>query len=83
MIGIADLFVNLHGPPTGEPTVKDPNGKGWEMVIKNAFMFEFVKDKNGKNGILFRHTKIFSDSGPLAVVKMIKKGSIKPEDLMK
>ncbi|KAJ9639319.1 hypothetical protein H2201_008311 [Coniosporium apollinis] len=81
MIGQADMCANLAAP--GGQKKKDRNGNEWDVIIPSAFHFEYVKDDGAQHdGILLRRTEILADSGP-AVVEMMKRGMLKPEELMK
>jgi len=45
------------------------------------FQFEYAKDKSGVDGIKMKSNRSFSDPTP-AVVEMIKRGMLKPEQLL-
>lgn len=79
MLGVASLFYNLAASGEGNK-VKDRNGKEWDGMIPAAFDFRYVKD--GKNGYKLSRTAIYNDP-TAAVVGMLKRGMMKPEDLMK
>ncbi|KAB8346053.1 hypothetical protein FH972_023105 [Carpinus fangiana] len=79
MAGQANVFGNLQGP-LGETKATDSTGKAWELMTPAMFIFHFVKSSN-KAGVALKSTRIFSDSGP-AIVAMLKKGLIKPEQLL-
>ncbi|OCK75302.1 hypothetical protein K432DRAFT_362330 [Lepidopterella palustris CBS 459.81] len=82
MMGRANLFVELPGQPgTGEKKVKSVSGKEWDAVMPSAFHFEYVKDKDGVDGIKLAKTEIFSDPFP-ALRLMLKRGVIKPENIL-
>ncbi|KAH7392327.1 hypothetical protein DE146DRAFT_790847 [Phaeosphaeria sp. MPI-PUGE-AT-0046c] len=79
MIGVASLFYNLAIPGDGNK-IKDRNGKSWDGVIPAAFHFRYVKDD--EHGYKLSRTAIYNDP-TAAVVGMLKRGMMKPEDLMK
>lgn len=79
MLGVASLFYNLAVPGEGEK-IKDRAGKSWDGAIPAAFNFRYVK--NGKDGYKLSRTAIFNDP-TAAMVGMLKRGMMKPEDLMK
>jgi len=82
-IGEARLFVNLPGSPSpGEQKVKDGKGKEWDAVIPSAFEFHYVKDESAEMGMKLALTKIFGDPLP-ALGPLLKRGVLKPEDLLK
>jgi hypothetical protein len=81
MIGSANMFADLP-VPGGEKQHADLTGKKWDLRLPGMFHFEYVKDSSAKHdGILLKSTKVYSDSGP-AVVEMLKRGMVKPEQLL-
>jgi hypothetical protein len=81
MMGQATLFANLP-VPGGEKTKKDLTGKAWDIAAPGMFHFTYVKDKGAKHdGIKMNSEKVFSDSGA-AMIEMIKRGMVKPEQLL-
>ncbi|KAF2032774.1 hypothetical protein EK21DRAFT_109519 [Setomelanomma holmii] len=78
MLGIAMLHYNLAVPGDGNK-VKGKDGKEWDGVMPAAFDFVYVKQSDG--GIKLGKTAIFNDP-TAAVVGMLKRGMMKPEDLM-
>jgi hypothetical protein len=79
MLGVATLYYNLAVPGEGNK-VKGRQGKEWDGAIPSAFDFRYVKQSDG--GIKLSRTAIFSDP-TAAVVGMLKRGMMKPEDLLK
>ncbi len=52
-------------------------------MVPSSFHFEYVKSEKAKEGgIVLKSTKIYSDTAPV-MVQMLKRGLVKPEDLMK
>jgi hypothetical protein len=76
MLGIATLYWNLAAK--GDKKVKDKSGKEWDGKGPAAFRFGYVK---GTEGIRLERTEIMADSAG-AVVEMLKRGMMKPEDLL-
>lgn len=79
MIGVATLHWNLVAPGEGAK-VKGSDGKEWDGAGPAAFKFHYVKQSDG--GIRLSETAIYADP-TLAVVAMLKRGMMKPEDLLK
>jgi hypothetical protein len=80
MFGIADLWYNLAAPPSeGEKRVKGIHGEEWDGVLPSAFKFNYVK--GGKHGVQLARTEVYSDPSA-ALVRMLKRGMVKPEDLV-
>ncbi|KAK5685444.1 hypothetical protein LTS10_003522 [Elasticomyces elasticus] len=77
MIGIAYLWYNLQAP--GDGKIKGYGGKEWDGVLPGAFKFSYVK--SGDDGVQLARTEIFSDPSA-ALVQMLKRGMLKPEQLM-
>ncbi|MCJ1303633.1 hypothetical protein MMC08_006443 [Hypocenomyce scalaris] len=83
MLGVANVYFALPGPPSAEAKVKDLSGKEWDVVVPSSFHFEYEKsDKAKEGGIVLKSTKIYGDTAPV-LVRMLKQGLVKPEDLMK
>ncbi|KAF3929072.1 hypothetical protein ABW20_dc0105142 [Dactylellina cionopaga] len=80
MVGFANIYANL--PVPGEKTKTDSAGVQWDVMIAGAFLFNLVKDSTGPKGLKIKSLTIFGDSLP-AVGEMIKRGMVKPEDLLK
>ena len=83
MIGQATLFANLPGEAGGdEQKVTDNQGKKWDVAVPGAFRFIYHKEPSAKNGLgfLLHRSEIMADSGPV-VVKLLKRGVMKPSDL--
>jgi hypothetical protein len=81
MLGQATLFADLP-VPGGAKVHKDLSGKEWDLAMPGMFHFEYVKDKEAKyDGIRMKAQRTFSDSAP-AMVEMIKRGMVKPEQLL-
>lgn len=78
MIGAANLYWNLAAPGDGAK-VKDSQGKEWDGKGPAAFKFRYVKQADG--GIKMGSTEIFADP-TAAVVTMLKRGMMSPEDLI-
>lgn len=81
MVGTAWMFADL--PVSGGAKQQtDATGKSWDLKLPGMFHFEYVKDSGAKHGgIAIKSTKVYSDSGP-AVVEMLKRGMVKPEQLL-
>ncbi|KAH7067199.1 hypothetical protein FB567DRAFT_634795 [Paraphoma chrysanthemicola] len=79
MLGVANLWYNLAVAGEGEK-VKDKQGKEWDGVIPAAFDFHYVKQGDGS--IKLGKTSIYSNPTG-AVVGMLKRGMMKPDDLLK
>jgi hypothetical protein len=80
MVGKATMFAEL--PVPGDKQKTDLTGKKWDVGVPSMFHFEYVKESSAKHGgILIKRTEIFGDSAP-AVVEMMKRGMIKPDQLL-
>ena len=77
LIGTASVYYILQAP--GEGGVKGPHGKQWDGVAPGAFHFDMVKA--GGDKLELRRTSIFTDPSA-ALVQMLKRGMLKPEQLM-
>ena len=77
--GVATLYWDLVVSGDGEK-VKDRTGKQWDGAGPAAFRFEYVKQSDG--GIKMGSSETFADP-TAAVVTMLKRGMMKPEDLLK
>lgn len=77
MFGVAHLWWTL-AAPGDSAKVKDASGKEWDGVTPGAFKFDYVKEGGS---IKLVRTEIFSDPSQ-AMVYMLKRGMIKPEDLL-
>ncbi|KAK3677021.1 hypothetical protein LTR78_003226 [Recurvomyces mirabilis] len=77
MYGVASVYYKLQVP--GEGGVKGPHGKEWDGVSPGAFYFDIVKA--GGDKLQLRRTNIFNDPSA-ALVQMLKRGMLKPEQLM-
>lgn len=83
MLGVATVYWNLAVPSAATSTsekIKDRTGKEWEGAAPGAFAFKYAKQADG--GIKLAKSAIYTDSTK-AVVEMMKRGMIKPDDLMK
>lgn len=80
MMGVAHIYGNL--PVPGEKTKTDLTGRKWDVVVPGAIRFYCVKDASGPKGFKIKSIDLFGDGTPV-VVEMIKRGMVKPEDLMK
>jgi hypothetical protein len=81
MLGQATLFIDLP-VPGGPKTKKDLSGRAWDIAAPGMFQFSYVKDKGAKHdGIKMKLQKVFSDSGA-RMIEMIKRGMVKPEQLL-
>jgi hypothetical protein len=78
MLGLATLYWNLAAKGEGGQKVKDKSGKEWDGAGPAAFKFGYTKVDGG---IRLNRTEIMADSSK-AVVMMLKRGMMKPEDLM-
>lgn len=78
MLGVANLWWTLVAPGK-EEKMKGPDGKEWDGVTPSAFRFKYAK--GGKDGVELYKTEIFSDPSA-AMVKMLQRGMLKPEQLM-
>ncbi|KAF1846460.1 uncharacterized protein K460DRAFT_377656 [Cucurbitaria berberidis CBS 394.84] len=79
MLGVATLHWNLVAPGE-EAKVKGRDGKEWDGSGPAAFNFRYVKQSDG--GIWISRSAIFADP-TVAVVAMLKRGMMKPEDFLK
>lgn len=79
MLGVATLYWTLVAPGDGSKT-KDRSGKEWDGSSPAGFNFHYVKQSDG--GIKLNKTAIYSDPSA-AMVTMLKRGMMKPEDLLK
>lgn len=79
MFGVAALHWNLAVPGDGGAKVKDAKGNEWDGVGPAAFNFHYRKTGEG---IRLSKTAIYADP-TAAVVAMLKRGMLKPEDMMK
>lgn len=81
MIGLAMLYWTLAVPGKQESgsKVKDKEGNEWDGVTPASFVFGY---KKVDGGIRLKKTDITADP-TAAVVGMLKRGMMKPEDLMK
>lgn len=73
LIGEAKIFVNL--PVPGAEKVKDAEGRDWDVMLKGAFHFTFVKDPSGPKGIKMQKQVIYADMLPVAA-ELVKRGMI-------
>ena len=83
MRGQATLFGELPGEPSaGEEKVTDNKGKKWDVAVPAGFRFKYKEEPKASNGygMLLARSEIMADSGPI-VVKMLKRGVMKPSDL--
>ena len=79
MLGVAILYYNLAAPGDGAK-IKGKDGKQWDGEGPGAFQFRLAKQDDGT--LKVASTAIFADpTGPM--VQMLKRGMMKPEDLMK
>ena len=79
-VEISAIEVPFH--PDKPVQATDQSGKQWDLAIPSAFKFRYVKDDAAEHdGILMESTSIFSDPTS-AVVEMLKRGMLKPEQLM-
>jgi hypothetical protein len=79
MLGVATLYWTLAAPGQGS-SIKDNTGKEWDGSGSAAFSFQYVKQSDG--GIKLSKTAIYADP-TASVVMMLKRGMMKPEDLLK
>ena len=81
-IGEATLFIDL--PKEGDTKkATDLDGRRWDLSVGSMFRFNFVKDWTAKHdGIKIRSLQMYSDTGPV-VEEMLKRGIMKPEDLLR
>lgn len=81
MLGVATLYWNLHvSAKDGGAKVKSTNGKEWDGAGPAAYSFHYVKQGDG--GIRLSKTAIYANP-TAAMVTMMKRGMMKPEDLVK
>lgn len=79
MLGVATLYWTLAVPGDGGAKVKDSKGKEWDGAGPAAFDFHYKKQ-----GDDFRISKLAIYADPsAAMVTMMKRGMLKPEDLVK
>lgn len=76
MFGVAQLWWNLQVP--GEQKIKGFGGKEWDGCTPSAFYFKYVKI--GEDGFELARTEIYGDPSA-ALIQMIKRGMLKPEQL--
>lgn len=82
MMGEAMLFGDLQAPGEKDQIHADANGRKWDLAIPSSFHFTYVKDPDARHdGIRLAKSVIYSDSFP-AVKEMLKRGMMKPEQLM-
>lgn len=82
MVGQAVMFANLKAPGGSGQVQTDLSGKKWDVGVPSAFHFEYVKDPSGPApGIKLKRSEVYGDSAPV-VVEMLKRGMLKPEQLM-
>ncbi|EMC94109.1 hypothetical protein BAUCODRAFT_36583 [Baudoinia panamericana UAMH 10762] len=79
MVGVANLWWKLQAD--GNDVIKGHGGKMWDGVTPGAFRFDFTKSEHGHEGIALTRTEIYDDPTQ-AVVKMLQRGMLKPEQLM-
>lgn len=81
MMGLATVYWNLAVPGKQESgeKVKDKQGNEWDGAMPGGFNFHYRKEGGG---IRVTKTEIAADP-TAAVVGMLKRGMLKPEDLMK
>lgn len=83
MMGVANVYSQSPGEPGMEAKVRDLGGKEWDVVVPSSFRFEYVKSAKAKEGgIVLKSTKNYADTAPV-LVQMLKRGLVRPEDLMK
>ena len=80
MVGFANVYANLLVP--GVKTKEDGKGRKWDVVVPGALFFTVVEDPEGPKGFKFKKMTLFGD-GVSVVTEMIKRGMVKPEDLLK
>lgn len=84
VVAEAAVFADL--PETGtarEKKFKDREGKKWDVKVGGMFRFEFVGVEGAvHDGLKMRRLTCFCDTAPMAA-EMLKRGLMKPEDLMK
>ncbi len=82
MLGQAVMYANLAAPGGSGQVMTDPAGKKWDVGVPSAFHFFFVKDPSGSaGGIKMKRMEVYGDSMPVAA-EMLKRGMMKPEQLM-
>ncbi len=52
-----------------------PRGRDWDVMLKGAFHFTFVKDPSGPKGIKMQKQVIYADMLPVAA-ELVKRGMI-------
>ncbi|KAB8225049.1 hypothetical protein BDV33DRAFT_198895 [Aspergillus novoparasiticus] len=81
-VGEATLFIDLPREG-GIKKAVDLDGRRWDLGLECMFRFNFVKDWTAKHdGIKIRSMQIYSDSGPV-VEEMLRRGIMKPEELLR
>ena len=68
MMGIANLFFNLHGPAPEAETGRD--GKKWHGVVNAAYRFFYVQDGES---FKMKSTTIFADVSPVLKTMLTNK----------
>jgi hypothetical protein len=82
VVAEAAVFANLPGE-SREKKFKDRDGKMWDVKVGGMFRFEYVGVEGAvHDGLKMRKLTCFCDTAPIAV-EMLKRGLMKPEDLMK
>lgn len=75
----ANIFANLLVP--GEKTKTDLSGRKWDVSSPAAVRFQYETDSGGPRGFKLKSMTVYGDGVPL-VSEMIKRGMVKPEQLL-
>jgi hypothetical protein len=80
LTGVAYIFANLLVP--GEKTKTDLQGRQWDVATPGSFWFKYVKDPSGPTGLKLKAARMCGNEVPI-LGEMIKRGMVKPEELVK
>jgi limonene-1,2-epoxide hydrolase len=80
VLGEATLFADLP-VPGGEKKHTNVAGRKWDIAVPGVFRFVFVKDSGNKHGYRAKRQEVSADSAPI-MIEMIKRGMVKPEQLL-
>jgi hypothetical protein len=80
VFGEATLFADLP-VPGGEKKYSNVSGRKWDLAVPGVFRFTFVKDEGSKHGYKTKGQEVSADSAPI-MIEMIKRGMVKPEQLL-
>ncbi|PYI03113.1 hypothetical protein BO78DRAFT_421840 [Aspergillus sclerotiicarbonarius CBS 121057] len=82
-IGEGMLFIDLPKEGPREKTVRDIEGRAWDLGIESMFRFHFVRYQGAVNdGLRIKRFQFYSDSGSV-LVEMLKREIVTLQDLLK